>query len=246
MSTSGGEPDLVMLELFKAEADMHLPVLSNGLLALEKGSADRKQIESMMRAAHSVKGAARIVGIEAAVRVAHALEDCFTAAKEDRLTLSSDIVDVLLDGVDVLQRICVPEQGATIDEGVIQPILDRIAQVRDGKTAVKATPAPAPPAAITVAAAEDRVVLPANLDASAAEAVRRQLGEILGQKPGHIRIDFGQVERVAAVALSLLLAFARDAKATLPAPVVEAHRVAPPLRALFRVTGLEYAFVVQN
>src|SRR5437764_2150913 len=102
MSTSegGGSFDPVMLELFGAEVDMHLPVLSEGLLAMEKGRAGKQEIESMMRAAHSIKGAARIVGNERAVRVAHVMEDCFTAAKEDRVALSSDAVDVLLQGVD--------------------------------------------------------------------------------------------------------------------------------------------------
>ena len=36
-----------------------------------------------MRAAHSLKGAARIVGLDAAVRVAHAMEDCFVARSRE-------------------------------------------------------------------------------------------------------------------------------------------------------------------
>jgi chemotaxis protein histidine kinase CheA len=44
-----------MLELFGAEVDMHLPALSEGLLAMEKGRSDKQEIESMMRAAHSIK-----------------------------------------------------------------------------------------------------------------------------------------------------------------------------------------------
>ena len=35
-----------------------------------------------MRAAHSLKGAARIVGLTVGVRVAHAMEDCFVAAQQ--------------------------------------------------------------------------------------------------------------------------------------------------------------------
>src|SRR4051812_42370117 len=105
-SDAGAGFDPVMLELFGAEVDMHLPILSEGLLAMEKGRAEKKEMESMMRAAHSIKGAARIVGNERAVRVAHVMEDCFTSAREDRISLSSEAVDVLLQGVDALQRIC--------------------------------------------------------------------------------------------------------------------------------------------
>ena len=100
----GGEDtgDLAMLELFRAELDSHLPVLSEGLLALEKNSDQPKWFEAMMRAAHSIKGAARIVGVEGAVRVAHVLEDCFVAAQQRDICLGPGAVDVLLRGVDVL------------------------------------------------------------------------------------------------------------------------------------------------
>ena len=40
-------------------------------------------LEALMRAAHSVKGAARIVGLEEAVQVAHVMEDCFVAAQDN-------------------------------------------------------------------------------------------------------------------------------------------------------------------
>jgi len=49
-----------MLDLFKAEAGTQKVVLNDGLLALEKG-ATPAQLEELMRAAHSLKGAARIV-----------------------------------------------------------------------------------------------------------------------------------------------------------------------------------------
>ena len=58
-----------------------------------------------MRAAHSLKGAARIVGLAAGVRVAHAMEDCFVAAQQGRLTLRQKQIDPLLRGTDLLARI---------------------------------------------------------------------------------------------------------------------------------------------
>jgi two-component system sensor histidine kinase and response regulator WspE len=58
-----------------------------------------------MRAAHSLKGAARVVGLTAAVAVAHAMEDCLVEAQNERITLSNAVIDVLLGGVDLLGRI---------------------------------------------------------------------------------------------------------------------------------------------
>ena len=64
-----------------------------------------------MRAAHSLKGAARIVGRNAAVQVAHSMEDCIVAVQNRKLILSDRHVDAMLAGVDLLGRIAqVPEQ----------------------------------------------------------------------------------------------------------------------------------------
>src|SRR5215469_15699425 len=131
MSADFSQIDPSMLELFQAEMDTHIPVLNEGLLALEKGQAGSREIEGMMRAAHSIKGAARIVGIEPAVRVAHAMEDCFTAAKENRISLTSDAVDVLLVGVDALQRICSPAASEPIDEPALADLLKKLAHLKE-------------------------------------------------------------------------------------------------------------------
>ncbi|MFO0874219.1 MAG: Hpt domain-containing protein [Phycisphaerales bacterium] len=240
--TGGFGSDGIMLELFGAEVDMHLPVLSEGLLALEKGRAGKKEIDSMMRAAHSIKGAARIVGNDAAVRVAHLLEDCFTFAKEGRIGLSSDVVDTLLQGVDTLQRVC--SLQSDLSEENLQSILDRIAAVRDGtsRSPAPTTARPADALASTSRTAEATVVLPAIFDEASAESVRRDLCGVVARTPSRILVDFGSVERVSAAGLSLLLSFAHEAKGAQPAPAVEAVRVGPPIRALFRLVGLDRAW----
>lgn len=97
--------NLSMLELFRAEAENQTALLTSGLLELERGPGSPQTFEALMRAAHSLKGAARIVNLHAAVRVAHALEDCFVAAQHGRLNLQRPQVDVLLQGVDLLSQL---------------------------------------------------------------------------------------------------------------------------------------------
>jgi len=98
----GDLADLSMLELFRLETENHCATLSDSLLALEKNPADAGLLESLMRAAHSVKGAARIVNIEAGVKVAHSMEDIFVAAQKGRIVLGKTATDALLAGVDFL------------------------------------------------------------------------------------------------------------------------------------------------
>ena len=94
-----------MADLFRVEAESQVNELTQGLLAVEKGTATPKDLEAMMRAAHSLKGAARIVGIDSAVAVAHAMEDCFVAVQKGTLQLTQPHVDTLLTGIDLLTRI---------------------------------------------------------------------------------------------------------------------------------------------
>ena len=67
-----------MLELFRNEVDGQVADTDPGFAGRLNRIPPRKTgLERLMRAAHSVKGAARMVNLEGAVRVAHAMEDCF-------------------------------------------------------------------------------------------------------------------------------------------------------------------------
>lgn len=105
--------DASLLELFGLEAEAQTQVLSAGLLALERDPTQADQLESCMRAAHSLKGAARIVGVDAGVSVAHVMEDCLVSAQEGRLYLRPEHIDALLQGTDLLMRIATPNHAPT-------------------------------------------------------------------------------------------------------------------------------------
>ncbi|MGO1272654.1 MAG: Hpt domain-containing protein, partial [Pseudomonas helleri] len=100
--------DASLLELFSLEAEAQTQVLNEGLLALERNPTQADQLEACMRAAHSLKGAARIVGVDAGVSVAHVMEDCLVSAQEGRLRLHPEHIDALLQGTDLLMRIATP------------------------------------------------------------------------------------------------------------------------------------------
>ncbi|AXK55854.1 hybrid sensor histidine kinase/response regulator [Pseudomonas protegens] len=106
--------DASLLELFSLEAEAQTQVLSTGLLALERNPTQADQLEACMRAAHSLKGAARIVGVDAGVSVAHVMEDCLVSAQEGRLYLQPEHIDALLQGTDLLMRIASPGGTETV------------------------------------------------------------------------------------------------------------------------------------
>ena len=94
-----------MVELFRLEVENQSVVFTENLLGLEQNPTDASRLGALMRAAHSLKGAARMVDRDTAVSVAHALEEVFVAAQEGSLVLLPEHVDRLLRGVDLLLRI---------------------------------------------------------------------------------------------------------------------------------------------
>ncbi|WP_031213415.1 Hpt domain-containing protein, partial [Mesorhizobium sp. LSJC280B00] len=103
-----------MLDLFRAELETQSQALTSGLLALERDPVSAQSLDACMRAAHSLKGAARIVDLTPAVEVAHAMEECLVAAQRGRLSLSREHIDTLLKGVDLLGSIA--SEPASADE----------------------------------------------------------------------------------------------------------------------------------
>ncbi|MEM9217301.1 MAG: hybrid sensor histidine kinase/response regulator [Cyanobacteria bacterium P01_F01_bin.150] len=97
--------DFSMLDIFRMEVETQVTILNDNLLAVEvQGHSNfagvAPKLEALMRAAHSIKGAARIVGLDLAVKVAHVMEDCFVAAQTGQVCLDSQNIDILLRGID--------------------------------------------------------------------------------------------------------------------------------------------------
>jgi len=94
--------DLSMLELFRMEAESQTQTLSDNLMVLENAPDNPDLLEELMRAAHSIKGAARMVGLDNSVSLSHIMEDIFVAAQTGKFTLDSDDMDILLTSVDMI------------------------------------------------------------------------------------------------------------------------------------------------
>ncbi|KQM56025.1 chemotaxis protein CheA [Pseudomonas sp. Leaf15] len=161
--------DASLLELFSLEADAQTQVLSAGLLALERNPTQADQLEACMRAAHSLKGAARIVGVDAGVSVAHVMEDCLVSAQENRLYLQPEHIDALLQGTDLLMRIATPGNnvGPADIEGYValmERLLDPSQPIVQATPVGFATPEPAPAPVIDPLPPEPEPAPPVSTD----------------------------------------------------------------------------------
>lgn len=97
--------DSSMFDLFDIEIETQAKVLNQGLIDLERNQKDQALLESLMRAAHSIKGAARVVSLSPIVRLTHAMEDFFSAAQNQKVEIKVEQIDRLLQSVDLLTRL---------------------------------------------------------------------------------------------------------------------------------------------
>src|SRR5262249_45642926 len=140
----------------------------------EKDPGQPQLLHSLMRAAHSIKGAARIVGVDAAVQVAHVMEDCLVAAQRGELHLDADAIDALLKGLDVLGH------GEEVDTAAVAAVVEPLAAVREGRkpAAQQKRAAGLLPAGTSPAARPESATLTVdNLDRAGSERLRQQLLE---------------------------------------------------------------------
>jgi two-component system sensor histidine kinase and response regulator WspE len=109
--------DSSLFDLFRMEAEEQVRVLQSELIHLEAGAASAATLEALMRASHSLKGAARIVGLDVIVSLTHAMEDRFVAAQGGE-ALDSAEIDRMLKATDWLSEL------QAIDESNVMMWLD--------------------------------------------------------------------------------------------------------------------------
>src|SRR3954469_1420204 len=96
----GWADDPELLATFRAEVEERVASLSAGLLQLESHPSPRQVIGGLFRDAHTVKGSARMLGLDGVLQVAHRCEDLLGGLRDGRLTVRRDLIYVLLAACD--------------------------------------------------------------------------------------------------------------------------------------------------
>jgi len=124
--------DPELRELFQAECNEHLERLEVGLLRMEQNASDRSLREEVFREAHSLKGAARMVGVQRVELVAHCFEEWLGAIKSDAGTPAAEAIELLYQQIDVLRQLvheAVTGVAAAVD---VEAITSRLNAARGG------------------------------------------------------------------------------------------------------------------
>ncbi len=129
------------IDIFLREANEHVTSLQKGLLILEKEPGNTALIHDLLRNAHTLKGSARMVGLEGISAIAHRMEDALQALEEGSKSVDGDVIDLLLQGSDAISRM-----AAALARGEESPVdVERfVAAFDQGESTVDAVTGTAP------------------------------------------------------------------------------------------------------
>jgi two-component system chemotaxis sensor kinase CheA len=91
------------LDMFFDEAKEYVETLNNGILTLENNPGDKETIDAVFRAAHSLKGMAATMGFENLTELTHKMENMLDRVREGKLEVTTEFIDLLLQGLDNIQ-----------------------------------------------------------------------------------------------------------------------------------------------
>lgn len=91
------------LDTFFDEAEEHLSVMEHRLLSLSTNNADQDTLDSIFRAAHSIKGSAGIFGFNALTSLTHVMENLFDRLRSGKMSWNTSLAGPLLAATDVLK-----------------------------------------------------------------------------------------------------------------------------------------------
>lgn len=180
----------VLLQSFREETDDCLNQMEQLLLALETQPEDRDLLSSLFRAAHTIKGNASLLEFNILAQAVHNLEDLLDVFRNQSLTLSQDVINLLLESVDALRKMA--KRAAKGEEALLpahEKLFARLAEI---------------------AAESKHAETPAKLDASA-PSTSDPSGNGGESKAAvqSLRVDVGKLDRMLNLTVEFAIAQGR-------------------------------------
>ncbi len=91
-----------ILNIFNEESEEIIQRLNNNILTLEKTPNNKDVLIELFRDAHSLKGAARMIGFDDIQSIAHKVEDILGLARDNKIIINSEVTDTLYKAIDFI------------------------------------------------------------------------------------------------------------------------------------------------
>lgn len=108
-----------LLKDFYIEATQQVELLERNILALEDDPGDKEAVDEIFRAAHTLKGGAATVQMSELSSFTHLVEDLLDEIRGDKVSITTQVVDVLLESIDVIKSMLqIRQEGSIYDENI--------------------------------------------------------------------------------------------------------------------------------
>lgn len=125
------------LSMFLEESIENLQTLNESLLELEQNPEDIDRLNEIFRVAHTIKGMAATMGFGDIAELTHKMEDVLSEFREGQLKVTQDVVTVLFDCLDTLEKM-VNNISEEVDEKVdITKIMKALEKIAEGNSSQK-------------------------------------------------------------------------------------------------------------
>ncbi|HIE12854.1 MAG TPA: chemotaxis protein CheA [Desulfotomaculum sp.] len=169
------------ISVFLDELDEKIEILNENLLLMEKEEGNPELLQEIFRAAHTIKGSSAVMGYDRMSQLTHEMENIFDRLRQGTLDISSDLVDLLFESLDLLKSLRdeITGRGTYVD---IETTVSKLREFASGQDHKACEPAAAerstaPPAgcASNLTEAEEDVVRVAHIRGVKAYWVRVQV-----------------------------------------------------------------------
>ena len=93
------------LQIFFTEANDYILIIEKGLVSLEQNPNKVSLLDELLRAAHTLKGSARMMGYDNIRDIAHKIEDTFNSIKNGAVSFKDEVADVVFSELDKIKSI---------------------------------------------------------------------------------------------------------------------------------------------
>jgi len=119
------------MSMFIEESLDNLQTLNESLLELEQNPEDIDKVNEIFRVAHTIKGMAATMGFTDLAELTHKMEDVLSEFREGELKVTSDVVTVLFDCLDTLEKMVDNVQEGSDEKVDIEGIMTKLAQIKE-------------------------------------------------------------------------------------------------------------------
>ena len=119
------------MSMFLEESLDNLQTLNESLLELEQNPEDTDKVNEIFRVAHTIKGMAATMGFNDIAELTHKMEDVLSEFREGELKVTQDVVTVLFDCLDTLEKMVDLVQEGSDEQVNIEGIMAKLADIKE-------------------------------------------------------------------------------------------------------------------